>query len=69
MDLKSLTDDELGEHRRAVLTEQERRANLAAIPEQIEALAKVFRDGGGDEDALTEALSPEEQHAALEADS
>ena len=66
MDLKSLTDDELDDHRRAVLIEQERRANLAAIPDQIEQLAKVYRDGGGDEQALTDALTPE-QEAALDA--
>ena len=65
MDLKSLTDDELDECRRAVLAEQERRANLAAIPEQIEQLAKVYRDGGGDEQALADALTPE-QVAALD---
>ena len=61
MDLKSLTDDELDECRRAVLCEQERRANLAAIPEQIEQLAKVYRDGGGDEQALADALTPEQE--------
>ena len=66
MDLTTLTDEQLDEHRRAVLTEQERRANLAAIPEQIEQLAKVYREGGGDEQALTAALTPE-QVAALEA--
>lgn len=66
MDLKSLTDDELDECRRAVLCEQERRANLAAIPEQIEQLAKVYRDGGGDEQTLADALTPE-QVAALDA--
>lgn len=57
------TDEKLDEHRRAILTEQERRANLAAIPEQIEQLARVYRDGGGDEQALTDALTPEEQAA------
>ena len=66
MDLTTLTDEQLDEHRRAVLTEQERRANLAAIPEQIEQLAKVYREGGGDEQALTAALTTE-QVAALEA--
>ena len=65
MDLKSLTDDDLDELRRAVLAEQERRANLAAIPEQIAAMAQVYRDGGGDEQALTDALTPE-QEAALD---
>ena len=64
MDLKALTDDELAQHRIAVATEIERRANLAAIPEQIEALAKVFRDGGGDEQALADALTTD-QLAAL----
>ena len=62
---KDWSDDALDEHRRAIITEQERRANLAAIPEQIEQLAKMYRDGGGDEQTLTDALTPE-QTAALE---
>lgn len=60
------SDEKLDEHRRAILAEQERRANLAAIPEQIAAMAKTYRDGGGDEAALRDALTPEEQ-AALNA--
>lgn len=60
------SDDALDEHRRAIINEQERRANLAQIPEQIEQLAKTYRDGGGDEQTLTDALTPE-QVAALEA--
>ena len=66
MDLKALTDEDLDGLRVGVAVEQERRANLAAIPEQIEQLAKVYREGGGDEQALTAALTPE-QVAALEA--
>lgn len=46
-----------------VQIEQERRANLAAIPAQIAELAGKFRDGGGDEGALIGALTPEEQDA------
>ena len=65
MDLATMTDGELDDLRRAVLNEQERRANLAAIPEQIEQLAKVYRDGGGDERVLADALTPE-QVAALD---
>lgn len=60
MDLRSLSDDDLNEHRIAVATECERRANLAAIPEQIGQLAKVYREGGGDEGALVDALTPEQ---------
>ena len=66
MDLSTLTDAQLDAHRVAILTEQERRANLAATPEQIAAMAKTYRDGGGDEAALLDALTPEEQ-AALNA--
>lgn len=62
---RAWSDEALDERRRAILCEQERRANLAAIPEQIEALAKVYREGGGDEQALTGALTPEQ--AALDA--
>ena len=65
MDLKELTDTELDELRIDVAIEQERRANLAAIPEQIKELAEKFRDGGGDEGALIGALAPE-QEAALD---
>ena len=56
-------DEKLDEHRRAILTEQERRTNLAAIPEQIAALARTYRDGGGDEQALTDALTTDEETA------
>jgi len=54
---RTWSDEALDEHRRAILAEQERRANLAAIPEQIRDLAGKYRDGGGDEDALAEAIS------------
>ena len=60
MDLKTLADADLDRLRRDVLREQERRANLAVIPEQIAAMAKTYRDGGGDEQALTDALTPEQ---------
>ena len=63
MDLRTLTDEELDDLRRAVQIEQERRENLAAIPDQVAALAKVYREGGGDEAALVGALTPEEQEA------
>lgn len=57
---RTWSDEALDEHRRAILSEQERRANLAAIPDQIAAMAQVYRDGGGDEAALIDALTPEE---------
>lgn len=50
------SDEKLDEHRLAIITEQERRANLAGIPEQITAMAKLYREGGGDEAALAEAI-------------
>lgn len=64
MDLTTLTDEQLDDHRRAVLVEQERRDNLARIPEEIAAMAAKFREGGGDEQALADALTPD-QLAAL----
>lgn len=64
MDLRTLTDEDLDAHRIAVATEVERRANLAAIPDQVAALAKAYRDGGGDDSVLLDALTPE-QRAAL----
>lgn len=56
MDLKTLTDDELEQHRVDVLTEQERRANLAEIPRQIAQLAQTYAAGGGDRAVLTAAI-------------
>lgn len=56
MDLKALDDGDLDGLRIAVLQEQERRENLAAIPDQIAVMAKLYRDGGGDEAALAEAI-------------
>lgn len=65
MDLTTMTDDGLDDLRRDVLNEQERRANLATIPTQIAELAGKYRDGGGDEQALADALTPG-QGAALD---
>lgn len=53
MDYTTLTDDELIAIRRDVTVEQERRANLARIPEQIATLTQTYIDGGGDPADLT----------------
>lgn len=56
MDIKTLTDEQLEQHRIDVLTEQERRANLAAIPQQVAQLAQTYAAGGGDRAVLTAAI-------------
>lgn len=61
MDLTTLTDDELDEHRRAVLAEQERRENLARIPEQVADLARTYTAGGGDPDDLRAVIDAPDQ--------
>lgn len=66
MDLTTLTDDELGQLHSDVAAEKHRRDTLSGIPLQIAELAAQYRNGGGDEDALIGALTPE-QEAALEA--
>lgn len=60
MDLTTMTDADLNMLRIDVLEEQERRANLAHIPEQIKELADKFRAGGGDESALADAITAEQ---------
>ena len=60
MDYKSLTDEQLNEARRAILVEQERRANLAQIPATIQELAAKYTDGGGDHEELLRAVSADE---------
>lgn len=52
MDLTKLSDEELDQHRRDVLQEQERRENLARIPDQITELKAKYVEGGGDPDDL-----------------
>lgn len=56
MDLSALTDTELSDHLNAVLAEQERRAALATIPAQVAALSATYQAGGGDVEALRDAL-------------
>jgi hypothetical protein len=52
MDLKTLSDEELDQHRRDVLAEQERRENLARIPDQITELKTRYAELGGNVDDL-----------------
>ena len=58
MDYKDLTDEQLDEARQAILVEQERRANLAQIPETIQDLASKYAEGGGDLEVLENAIKP-----------
>ena len=58
MNYKTMTDEELDEARQAILVEQERRANLAQIPETIQDLASKYAEGGGDLEVLENAIKP-----------
>lgn len=70
MDLMDLTDDGLDALRRNVLMEQERRAKVAQLPDQLAAMARDAVAAGCDPEVLRErvddALTPE-QVAALDA--
>lgn len=63
MDLTTLTDEQLDDHRRAVLIEQERRTKLAQLPDQLADMARDAAEAGCDRDDLiervTDALTPE----------
>lgn len=48
IDLKTMSNEELDALRRDVLAEQERRENLARIPDQITELKAKYVEGGGD---------------------
>lgn len=67
MDLTTLTDEQLDDHRRAVLTEQERRAKLAQLPDQLADMARDAAAAGCDRDALlervTDALTTDQETA------
>lgn len=52
MDLATLTDEQLDARRVAVLTEQERRAKLAQLPDQLATMARDAAEAGCDPDVL-----------------
>ena len=60
MDYKELTDEQLDDARKAILEEQERRANLAQIPATIQELATKYTEGGGDREELIKAVGDSE---------
>lgn len=57
MDLRTLTDDQLDQHRRDVLTEQERRRRIEDTPAQVASLAAAYEKDGGDRSALVAAIT------------
>lgn len=57
MDLTTLTDEELDGHRVEVACEQERRARLAAISEQVAAAVGAWREAGRDPSELVDAIT------------
>ena len=56
IDFSRFDDEQLDQLRVDVLTEQERRANLAQIPETIQELATKYTDGGGKREDLLKAV-------------
>lgn len=52
IDMKTLSGEELDQHRRDVLQEQERREALETIPTQIAELKAKYVEGGGNADDL-----------------
>jgi len=58
MDISTLTETELDALRVEVLNEQERRANLATIPQTVADLAARFIAGGGEQATIDAAVSP-----------
>lgn len=61
MEYKNLTDKELEEAHTEILTERERRANLAQIPATIQELADKYAEGGGDREELLKAVGEQGQ--------
>jgi len=59
VDLHSLSDEELAAHLNAVLNEQERRARLARVPEQVAQMTAQYVADGGDKAAIIDALTAE----------
>lgn len=55
--LTEMTDEELDALRVRVLTEQERRANLSHIPDQVADLCRTYKEGGGDVAVIEQAVT------------
>lgn len=56
MDLTTLTDQELDELRRDVLTEQERRTKITQLPDQLADMTRDALAAGCDPDTLREKV-------------
>lgn len=54
-----MTEAELDAHRVEVAREQERRARLAAIPEQVAAATEAWREAGRDPQELVDSITGE----------
>ena len=52
MNINELSDDDLAQHKRDVLIEEERRQARDQIPSQIADLAQRYIDAGGDPNDL-----------------
>lgn len=57
MDLTTLTDEELEQHRISVLTEIARRDDLVMIPQQVQGLVEKYSAGGGDMQVLVSCVT------------
>lgn len=57
MDLRKLNDEDLEQHRIAVLTEIERRQDLEKIPHQVQGLVERYAWGGGDMQVLVDCVT------------
>ena len=57
MDLTTLTPEQLDARRVAVLTEQERRAKLAQLPDQLATMARDAAAAGCDPDELLDRIT------------
>lgn len=61
MDYTTMTDEGLAEVIAGARIEQERRRNLAQIPDDIASLADTYRKGGGDPSILVQAVEGADQ--------
>ena len=57
MDLTTLTDEELEQHRISVLTEIARRDDLVMIPQQVQGLVEKYTAGGGNVQVLVDCVT------------
>lgn len=66
IDYTKLTKEEFEQHAQALYSEQDRRAKLVSIPEEVKRLSNSFEDIGGDKAELVAKVNEAREEPEIE---